>query len=551
MPNLPVEGLDVLSDFGAWGCPFHGLVVGGSLTLSNGKKRPGYSANFVTYRLTVPGTKPPIRTAAEKANDLINGYQWTNDVICHSDGYRFALHGQHYPQEGRWLYAIAPGNVWAVIFDGFSLDAELNTLTLKRFGILKEQADTSTWEPETRTVPLVLNDLSKNDTWALMVGTVFDVDPTGSRAILMPGVGEGITAENGALLLTIKGDGTDDKPFQAQIDVLNRPDQAKATWDQTPDSERVKFKWRPNYETSRDPPTGCPAVETTVVNTIDLEIQEGIFSESRYVNITNVPIGYWFKPDGSIARITMDVQYTGNRGGTASGKGEAVTPYVSTVELTPDPAGACTPDKNTNKRNYDYQYRFKAKATYTITERHTRILYVDGSVIDRASVEYSYDAAETIDGVAHVEAFEPASVVPQRVIKQRITINGAVWDSRDETAAQNFFTTFTHDWFLGSGYRVDYLPEYNVSTYFYLTAGALDPADRTSKLTTGHYWYANHLLCLAHSDLNKGRGVTYLKTAFPGGIDARTFSQGRVLYGAYNPISGAVTLGQTLPVTYV
>lgn len=551
MPNTLDKIDHDLRNFGVWGCPYHGLVVGGSLTLPNGKKRPGYGANFVTYKLSVPGTKPPVRTATEKATDLLNGYQWTNDVICHNDGYRFALHGQHYPQEGRWLYAIAPGNVWAVIFDGFSLDAEVNTLTLKRFGILKEQADQSTWEPETKTVPLVLNDIAKNDDWAPMIGTVFDVDPTGSRAILMGGIGETITASQGALLLTIKGEGTDDKPFTAQLDVLNRPDQVKATWDQTPSSERVKFRWSPKREVTRSPPAGCPAVQTTVINSINLEILDGIFSESRYVNITNWPIGYWFKPDGSIAKMTMDVQYTGNRSGTASGNGEAVRPYSSSVQLTPAPGGECLPDNNTQTQNYDYQYKFKATATYNVTERHTRILYVDGQVMDRAAIEYTFDGNETIDGVGDVGAFTPDKLPSTRVTKQSITINGAAWDSRDQSRTFEFFTTFTQDWFLGPVYPVTYLPEYNVSTYFNISASALDPADRTSKLTTGHHWYSNHLLCLAHSEPNKGRGVTYLRTAFPGGVDARTFNMGRVLYGAHNPVTGAVTLGQTLPVTYV
>lgn len=205
-----------------WGCPWHGRVEDGQLTLPNDSalawpQPPGDTpddAGF-TLRVRMPDVLPVERTAEELAADQATGMQWlTSAIIAGAGKQEYAdtgaayLHGR--PVNG-WIYAAPDGSRWLVRGLGrkrmYSSDLSM-TLSLSRFGVLggksrsysvsasitAAQQDQAAWNSSTSDIP------SRYRYWQVQ-----DVAPAGDRAIVMTYEARGKVLPLGFVLLTLSG----------------------------------------------------------------------------------------------------------------------------------------------------------------------------------------------------------------------------------------------------------------------------------------------------------------------------------------------------------
>ncbi|SEO63559.1 hypothetical protein [Pseudomonas sp. Snoq117.2] len=134
-----------------WGCPYHGLVEDGKLTLSNGKTlkhphtyRDSYSFTGSTFLVKHPLAAAVERSDEEREEDSKRGWQWWDRAIIGGG----QLHGG---QLNGWIYIDPDGACWRVTFDFLSVDW---SITLARFGVLSG-------EPETYNYPIVKPNLGQ------------------------------------------------------------------------------------------------------------------------------------------------------------------------------------------------------------------------------------------------------------------------------------------------------------------------------------------------------------------------------------------------------
>lgn len=137
-----------------WGCPWHGAVEGGQLTLPSGStlawpQPPGDTADDAGFTLhaRMPDVPPVERTAEELAADAAEGMQWLASAIIAGAGRQESadtgaayLHGRNV---NGWIYAAPDGSRWLVRGLGrkrmYSSDLSM-TLSLSRFGVLGGKA---------------------------------------------------------------------------------------------------------------------------------------------------------------------------------------------------------------------------------------------------------------------------------------------------------------------------------------------------------------------------------------------------------------------------
>ena len=144
-----------------WGCPWHGPVRGGVLSLPNGATLPwaqhvpaaGYPPDTAGYTLRqrLPGVQPVQRSVEELAADQAAGRQWWHQAIVSGSGDGTAsvgyLHGRNV---GGWIYAAPDGSRWLVKGLGrlpWQAGYLKVDLTLVRFGQFGAAPDaTSSWK---------------------------------------------------------------------------------------------------------------------------------------------------------------------------------------------------------------------------------------------------------------------------------------------------------------------------------------------------------------------------------------------------------------------
>lgn len=165
-----------------WGCPYHGLVEDGRLTLSNGKTlkhphtyRDSYSFTGSTFLVKHPLAAAVERSDEEREEDSKRGWQWWDRAIIGGG----KLHGG---QLNGWIYIDPDGACWRVTFDFLSVDW---SITLARFGVLSG-------EPETYNYPIVKPNLGQGAPAVTQppgasqdpVAVLHHATPTGDRAAI-------------------------------------------------------------------------------------------------------------------------------------------------------------------------------------------------------------------------------------------------------------------------------------------------------------------------------------------------------------------------------
>lgn len=139
-----------------WGCPWHGPVQGGQLTLPNAATKAypqpaGLSVSGQgpvpdrygeTHRLAVPGVPVVERTSEEQAADAAAGWQWRNEAIL--SGAQQELFGRAL---AGWIYVAPDGSRWRVQCVALNENTDHTigpitlTVTLSRFGDFGKAAE--------------------------------------------------------------------------------------------------------------------------------------------------------------------------------------------------------------------------------------------------------------------------------------------------------------------------------------------------------------------------------------------------------------------------
>jgi hypothetical protein len=170
-----------------WGCPWHGLVKGGQVTLPNGATKAYPQPSGFWYqqgqarRVAHPGAPTDNRGVAQVAADTAEGKHWRREAGL-SGGYA-DLYGRSLGAN-RWLYIDPAGAVW-LASTTLSLPAALSgsiKVTLARFGVLGGAAEQYTYtvavtDPQLGQAAPVLSGLRDYRE------TLCDSTPTGSAVL--------------------------------------------------------------------------------------------------------------------------------------------------------------------------------------------------------------------------------------------------------------------------------------------------------------------------------------------------------------------------------
>lgn len=129
------------------GLPYHGLVMGSSLTLPNGQQitytQPPRGG---TYEIRRPGWVAPAPTAPQIAYDTANGFEWRDYALMtgavRSDSGQMHLGGQ--PING-WIWFDPQGQPWRVAvlgYGGSNNAARVPSFRFSRFGVMGAESET-------------------------------------------------------------------------------------------------------------------------------------------------------------------------------------------------------------------------------------------------------------------------------------------------------------------------------------------------------------------------------------------------------------------------
>jgi len=553
--------IERLARIGAWGCPWHGKILNDTLTLPNGQVRSGYGVTTGrSWRLSVPGVTPVVRSPAEAADDALRGWQWRSDVIVSPLGGRVLLHGQGLASDCEWLYAVAPGQVWKVQVPAFEISGgELaQPLTLTRFGELREKKAKESWQPQQVEVPVELVGISGADAWIADANVLWDVDENGGRAIFIAGFWDLPRAGAGAVLLRITGSGQPGDEFQARLEVLSAPDagdyNAVDNWGpvrkvwaaQTTISER----WEPSE-------SACPKDFVRSIDAYNIALlpvgegspvnEFGYWEGQRSCRI-RYPLLFWFKPNGDIEKVEVEVAYTLDEQNSHTGSATPITPAESRQHYEPNQSGTACELVSTGST--DGLYDWHTLITNTYDEDYRISLLVDGNVIDSASIHYHVErrneGAGQASGVSQVP-YEGHSTY-------RLELNGETWDTESSEATGQLlgFKPFGIRIAPHMLFELPFDPNDRTGNTRSLLSFALRSFDGSRGLSARPWPYSNHLLCLLTTGAGNGNQQLYGPSAHPGGVDARTFlvSGGQPRYGSWNPVTGEVAAGEQVPVNF-
>lgn len=212
-PLLPVypEALVV------WGNPYHGLVEGQVLTLSNGvtrsvttataqSSRPG---DVIAWQQPVPQPLQP-QSPEDAAADAAAGMEWRDYALIYGCAIR-CVNGTPLASSDTWIYAAPDRSRWAISLAGGTIDLSIPwsaTLTARRFGafgtppeIITRSMTLSDWQQAIpgkiggdysiahlgdviTSVSFTLEDASLSGARAVfMIGRAYSADPIARRSL--------------------------------------------------------------------------------------------------------------------------------------------------------------------------------------------------------------------------------------------------------------------------------------------------------------------------------------------------------------------------------
>ena len=570
MPDLIAE----LGAAGVWGAPWHGQVNNGTLLLPNATTRdymlPNPPWSGCNFALRVPGTAEITRTPEEAAGDAAAGYQWRPDVMLWFSSGLTRVHGVTPLTVGRWLYAVVPGKVYEVILDSLSFSSgSLGTLTLRRYGVLREFDTPSMWTPEEHVLTIPGAGFTSADNgWLSLASTLWDVSPAGDRAILQYVTDSGgvltPNARNGAVLITISGNG-DDTPFAVSVTPLHRGTAAlDYSYTNTIGQRYRSSSWALDITTSYSPgPTARPRTETTSWNGGVRALGPEVTTDPAWPRISyyvgaytaqadDVPVAFWLTEGGTTA---ITANYTYNREHTHSQAGSITASPARVQEVQIGTDGSIVSTTVTTAGSY----LIEEEAEVTTLETWSVKLYAGGELLGEADFRFEHSQVWELSETRSGDDLAGTLMVPPNTISgthkpsNKRLYNSTVWE--------NLTTTLST-----AGLPVEYgIPPTSIKPEqlaypgnpTYLLSAELYNGANSKRLKAGSFWYSNKLACMTVAEFTLPAGVRqwtkYGYAAYPGGTygTAYTVAGSAARYGSWNPITGQVAAGLTTPVNWV
>jgi len=236
-----------------FGCPYHGMIMGGEIHLPNGEKVPApqpgglivtYSGSTTVLELsgsTLLQRMPWAPGGTDTEEDVLAGRHWADYAILGGNDQR--LHGKRLQHS--WIYAAPDGNPWRInaanlysITVGTPLSAEISVNAFGRVGA------PSVTHRYTVNLPSTGQTMAGLGSWRYAF--LHDITPDGSKAIfaLYYQNTSGDTARFGALhpigFLQLSLSGTPGIDFEATLSVLKTDVQTLGALTHTPAVEEER-----------------------------------------------------------------------------------------------------------------------------------------------------------------------------------------------------------------------------------------------------------------------------------------------------------------------
>ena len=567
------------------GCPWHGRVEAGVLTLPNATTIGGFGVGARgALRLQVPGTPAVVRTPEEAAADTIAGRQWRTDaaISLTESGTDLYLYGARLVT-AQIIYAVGPGNCWGVKMPPSVIANSTRTALVdpSTFNLISRLEYLP--EEEAQSIQVALqgyaDDPIANPVWAQLT---WDSLPDGSRAVLGRGslnsrFGYSMPAAlTGFAELRCSGLGTPESPFAAVLELLsgvNGVAEQSAEDNMTTWTGVWGWQFTVDQEYFEVPEQPCPSIRETYtesnffldpagipsVNTPATSITTG----NRKASVKGYVLGYWYAPSGERQAVTLDITYDLTSDFLAEGVGTGSPPRVIEIEQALGAGSVCAPT-TTVELIEDGSYEWQWEATHTTSEDLLIVLRVGGTEIDRQAMRYEYSQVQEYKkrgpvGVNNGPGASDGTVTTE----SRLLLNGEVFDSVSAESPS------------GSGLSALISPTRRIDPTSRFDSGP--PNDWLTGLSTtdirlddGYthiwrcyvHWWSNHLVCLREETKslpNLRLNDRYGFTAYPGGVTATritsnapsAFAHAPPLYGSRNPLTGFVELGKTQPFSFV
>lgn len=563
----------LLAKFGALGCPFHGLVEAGKLTLPNNEEidypQPGggdYDYNpGDTLRIAVPGAPGANRTAEQQATDAANGWQWWDQAIL--GGQDRILHGQALGA-GSWIYVDAAGTRWLV--KGSAFGGWFNLQAAHQFDVQIHRFGEFGADAEEYTVSATLSDwqqsspnLGSQYNWALL--SVVDTTPSGDRAIVMIssyaewpfGAVDHLHAQSlGYLLVEISGAG---ESTSMSITVLRSRSQTLGEYSEDAlELNEAYYKACLENEVSVVQVGGYPSCTgsrtTTRTPTVgawladdpqDSESMNDCTSNAHGIVRTRTEAAYWrqavqgkimamwFGPGGAPTECLLDIVIELNT--------DIPFPQIET-------SGA-----RIERQNYDGQSGESCRIDSTDLLQADRLWTVTRNGHAETTATYRLRTpTHQVEFVARYEADERYELQTGDMGYEESRFIDDHWDMAGETAGGTTDVLAHSPLWSGVSYSPWSMtmqsaqhPEWGCEWQF------LSTADFTYILSPVR-WSSTLLGFLVHRDDFSHPQFTYVNAFHPGGghIEQKVFTDPRY-YGSYNPVTGAVEFARETPVCWV
>lgn len=570
MPDLIAE----IGSVGAWGAPWHGQVSNGTLLLPNATTRdymlPDPPWSGCNFALRVPGTVEITRSPEQAAADAAAGYQWRPDVMMWFSPGLTRVHGSTPLTVGRWLYAVAPGQVYEVVLGSLSFSSgSLGTLTLRRYGVLQEQGEVAIWAPEEHVLTIPGAGFTSADNgWLSLASTLWDVSPSGDRAIRQYVTDSGgvltPNARNGAVLITISGNGSD-VPFAVSVTALHRGTASLNYSYSNTIGERYRSSvWSLDISTTYNPsPSAQPRTQTTSwnggVRSLGPEVTSppigpyiSYYGGSYTALAEDVPVAFWLT-EGGTAAVTANYTYSREHTHSQTGSISASPARVQVVQIGSDGSTVSTTITTAGS------YLIEEDAQITTLETWSVKLYAGGALLGEADFRFEHSQVWDLSETRSGDALAGTQMVPPNTISgtykpsNKRLFNGAIWENLTNTSSTaGLPTSYAIPAF---SIRPEQLAYPGNPTQ--LLSAELYNGANSKRLKAGSFWYSNKLVCMTVAEFTSPAGVRqwteYGHAAYPGGTygSAYTVPGSSARYGSWNPITGQVAAGLTTPVNWV
>ncbi|WP_430010335.1 hypothetical protein [Methylophaga lonarensis] len=533
--TVPLLPFGLITTFG---CPWHGLVKNGELTLPNSETlawpQPSNGDSVLVRFPAAPGAG---RTPEQAADDVVQGKEWrTEAIIAGAD----QLYGK--PIGSKWLHRDNIGRVWRVTW--FASGSTFN-LTLSDFGRIGIDLPVRT--PVLTTASVSGSGLSTINSVQLM-----DVRPDGRQALFKANGPSSTTAfiainlsgDNVATATVVRAAGDmADSDLPAEV-VTGTP----ITQSSTPSYYRANaaqqndgfVEWQPTPFGAQSPP-----FFTSADTEFSLSYENGNETKSQE---GSVQVYFWafYDRDGAIRQLSVKKEFfrsiVDERNGSGSADFYAYADAIPSGSSPPYPSGYMTGSITTTQTNSTVIF---ISYKYTLLRDETEIdsYEVTGETISSTVTSAIIEDAQPLYDVADVGEFDFNRQIPPGA-----PANGFVsgFSSSSSGSSTNEWV-FDADGVLdlddtvtygGSYYNMDEVVAFNSATS---SIPSFNIQQRTNKLacvSTQFKYKAGFLLGWHVSPENQN--ATRTETLDPGS-----------LYAAFDPVTLQIIRDQDSPVAFV